>query len=325
MSRVATATSIARRRTGSARPRRKSSGRKVRDVVGEEVWADIEPHLTRGVGGRAGAAGTTAHRPPGQPGLALRPPRSGRQRRRERGRCLHRVLRHHPARAGRAGPATQRAGAARGQGSGRKREQRQVGVPGQHEPRDPHADERRARTDRAAARDPARRPAAAVRRDGAAARAKRCCRSSTTSSTSPRSRRASSRSKTLDFDLYQAVEDVVQLLAPRAHAKQLELACRIDERLPAAMRGDPHRLRQVLTNLIAQCGEVHRSRRSRGRGDTGRARSDPRFAVRDTGIGISADACARLFTAVRPGRRHRPRAASAAPASALRSVATWSS
>ena len=57
--------------------------------------------------------------------------------------------------------------------------------------------------------------------------------------------------ETLDFDLYQAVEDVVQLMAPRAHAKRLELACRIDERLPAAMRGDPYRLRQVLTNLLA--------------------------------------------------------------------------
>ncbi|MGH2944157.1 MAG: PAS domain-containing protein, partial [Solirubrobacteraceae bacterium] len=56
--------------------------------------------------------------------------------------------------------------------------------------------------------------------------------------------------ESLDFDLYQAVEDVVQLLAPRAHAKQLEIACRIDERLPGAVRGDPYRLRQVLTNLI---------------------------------------------------------------------------
>ena len=43
---------------------------------------------------------------------------------------------------------------------------------------------------------------------------------------------------------------MVQLLAPRAHAKKLELACRIDERLPAAVRGDPYALRQVLTNLV---------------------------------------------------------------------------
>ncbi len=41
--------------------------------------------------------------------------------------------------------------------------------------------------------------------------------------------------ETLDFDLYQAVEDVVELLAPRAHAKKIELACRIDDR-PAAGR-----------------------------------------------------------------------------------------
>jgi two-component system sensor histidine kinase/response regulator len=99
----------------------------------------------------------------------------------------------------------------------------------------------------------------------------------------------------LDFDLYQAVEDVVQLLAPRAHVKQLELACRIDERLPSAMRGDPHRFRQVLTNLVAnavkftEAGEVVVE-------VTLDAPGRIRVVVRDTGIGISADACARLFT-----------------------------
>ena len=41
--------------------------------------------------------------------------------------------------------------------------------------------------------------------------------------------------ESLDFDLFQAGGgDVVQLLAPRAHAKRLELACRIDDRLPWA-------------------------------------------------------------------------------------------
>jgi len=99
----------------------------------------------------------------------------------------------------------------------------------------------------------------------------------------------------LDFDVYQAVEDVVQLLAPRAHAKRLELACRIDERLPSAMRGDPYRFRQVLTNLLAnglkftEAGEVV----------VEVALDTPdriRVSVRDTGIGISAEARARLFT-----------------------------
>ena len=91
--------------------------------------------------------------------------------------------------------------------------------------------------------------------------------------------------ETLDFDLYQAIEDVVQLLAPRAHAKQLEIACRIDERLPSALRGDPYRLRQVLTNLIGNSVKFT---------DSGEVLVDVqqqdertlRVAVHDTGIGI---------------------------------------
>ncbi len=102
------------------------------------------------------------------------------------------------------------------------------------------------------------------------------------------------QTETLDFDLHQAVEDVVQLLAPRAHAKQLEIACRIDERLPQATRGDPYRLRQVLTNLIGNSikftdhGEVLIDVQQH---DT----QTLRFAVHDTGIGISDEVRDRLF------------------------------
>ena len=100
--------------------------------------------------------------------------------------------------------------------------------------------------------------------------------------------------ETLDYDLYQAIEDVVQLLAPRAHAKGLELACRIDERLPAALRGDPFRLRQVLTNLIGNAlkftdqGEVLVDVRLDAAGSL-------RLAVTDSGIGISPAERVRLF------------------------------
>jgi PAS domain S-box-containing protein len=102
--------------------------------------------------------------------------------------------------------------------------------------------------------------------------------------------------ESLDFDLYQAVEDVVQLLAPRAHAKQLEIACRIDERLPGAVRGDPYRLRQVLTNLIGNAIKFT---------DHGEVLVDVRrkddnflhFSVRDSGIGIGPETRTRLFKA----------------------------
>ena len=102
--------------------------------------------------------------------------------------------------------------------------------------------------------------------------------------------------ESLEFDLYQAVEDVLQLLAPRAHAKKLELVCRVDERLPPALRGDPFRLRQVLTNLIGNAVKFT---------ETGEIVIDVlrhsdttlRVSVRDTGVGISEEALNRLFNA----------------------------
>src|SRR5262249_49372790 len=100
----------------------------------------------------------------------------------------------------------------------------------------------------------------------------------------------------VDFDLYQAVDDVVQLLAPRAHGKQIELACRVDDKLPSAVRGDPYRLRQVLTNLIANAVKFT----DRGEVIVDVLRQDAgtiRFAVHDTGIGIPEHARDRLFQA----------------------------
>jgi PAS domain S-box-containing protein len=55
----------------------------------------------------------------------------------------------------------------------------------------------------------------------------------------------------VDFDLRVLVEDVVMLLAERAHSKGLELASLVQTSVPIAVRGDPGRLRQILTNLVA--------------------------------------------------------------------------
>ncbi len=54
----------------------------------------------------------------------------------------------------------------------------------------------------------------------------------------------------IDFELALAVEGVVDLLAERAHLKGIELALAIDADVPRFLRGDPARLRQVLTNLV---------------------------------------------------------------------------
>ena len=104
--------------------------------------------------------------------------------------------------------------------------------------------------------------------------------------------------ETTDFDLRQVVESIGALFAERAYQKGLELVVSVDPNAPTALRGDPFRLGQVLTNLIGNAlkfterGEVTldvRLLETKERGVT------LRFAVQDTGIGISTEQQARLF------------------------------
>jgi PAS domain S-box-containing protein len=100
------------------------------------------------------------------------------------------------------------------------------------------------------------------------------------------------------LDLRECVEGALDIVAPRASQKEIELGCLIDDEVPAGITGDAARLRQVLLNLLSNAvkfteqGEVvvlvgaelvragcHRLR----------------IAVRDTGIGIPQDRMDRLF------------------------------
>ncbi len=54
----------------------------------------------------------------------------------------------------------------------------------------------------------------------------------------------------VDLSLRTTIEDVVSLLAPSAEAKHLTLTCAVPDSLPARVKGDAGRLRQVLTNLV---------------------------------------------------------------------------
>jgi signal transduction histidine kinase/CheY-like chemotaxis protein len=104
----------------------------------------------------------------------------------------------------------------------------------------------------------------------------------------------------IDFDLRQAIEDVVELLAPKAQAKGLELCVDVADDVVLAVRGDPGRLRQVLVNLVANAikfterGEIVLRVGTVAR-DSNKLRL--RFDVRDTGIGIPADVKDRIFHA----------------------------
>jgi PAS domain S-box-containing protein len=102
----------------------------------------------------------------------------------------------------------------------------------------------------------------------------------------------------IDFDLREAVEGSVEMLAERAAKKHIELACWIEPDVFGRLRGDPIRLRQILVNLVSNAvkftekGEVllHATRLEEDAG-----RIVIRFEVKDTGIGITPQAMARIF------------------------------
>jgi len=104
--------------------------------------------------------------------------------------------------------------------------------------------------------------------------------------------------ETLDFDLRTTLEDMSDILAMRAHDKGLELACLVEPEVPSFVRGDPGRLRQILTNLIDNAikftaeGEVTLYVSLDCETDE---QITLRFAVKDTGIGIPRDKIDGLF------------------------------
>jgi signal transduction histidine kinase/CheY-like chemotaxis protein len=100
------------------------------------------------------------------------------------------------------------------------------------------------------------------------------------------------------FDLVDLVEGVGELLAPRAHAKDIQVATYVDHALPRVLHGDANRLRQVLLNLAGNAIKFTE------RGGVAllvtpahpdAAKSRIRFEIADTGIGISPADHQRIF------------------------------
>ena len=104
----------------------------------------------------------------------------------------------------------------------------------------------------------------------------------------------------VSFSLRENLEDTVMVFAERAHSKGLELVCAVSSDAPDAVRGDPVRIRQVVSNLLSNAikfterGEVVVAVSVLERQD---AIAQIEIAVSDSGIGIPADAQLRIFDA----------------------------
>ena len=102
----------------------------------------------------------------------------------------------------------------------------------------------------------------------------------------------------ISFDLAKLVHATASLLAVRARERHIELLADVPRALPRALRGDPTRLRQILTNLISNAikfteeGEVVASI-TVVEMDDDQARL--KFSVRDTGIGIAPEQVQMIF------------------------------
>jgi signal transduction histidine kinase len=106
--------------------------------------------------------------------------------------------------------------------------------------------------------------------------------------------------ETIDFDLSHVIQGAIEILAQRAQSKAIELVSLVENDVYARLRGDPGRIRQVITNLLGNAikfteeGEVFI--RVTKEIETP-AQVVLRFAVNDTGIGINEAGLKRLFQA----------------------------
>lgn len=109
------------------------------------------------------------------------------------------------------------------------------------------------------------------------------------------------------FDLRSLVEGVVELLAPRAQGKGIEIATHVAADIPPRIMGDADRLRQILVNLA---GNAVKFTENGGVGiEVSTTRDKIEICVADTGPGIAADRIPQLFEEFEqgdgsPARRH---------------------
>jgi signal transduction histidine kinase/CheY-like chemotaxis protein/HPt (histidine-containing phosphotransfer) domain-containing protein len=104
----------------------------------------------------------------------------------------------------------------------------------------------------------------------------------------------------IDFNVVEVVEQCAAIFAESAHSRGLEMICSVPDRVDSFLRGDPVRLRQVLSNLIGNAvkfteyGEVCVALNILQQDEQTAAVA---IAVRDTGIGIPQNKLSHLFDA----------------------------
>ena len=104
----------------------------------------------------------------------------------------------------------------------------------------------------------------------------------------------------IPFNLRDLLQDTLTILAPAAHAKQLELVSLVYRDTPLSLVGDPLRLRQILTNLVSNAIKFTREGTIVARAMLEEEHEDSvqlRISIQDTGIGLSSQDVRALFQA----------------------------
>lgn len=102
-----------------------------------------------------------------------------------------------------------------------------------------------------------------------------------------------------DFDPELVAYDVCDLILPKVHSKPIEVLCNIDNNLPALVKGDSLRFRQILTNLMGNAVKFTESGEIElflGVEEENETRIKLHAKIRDTGIGIAKDKLSTIFT-----------------------------
>jgi signal transduction histidine kinase/CheY-like chemotaxis protein len=108
----------------------------------------------------------------------------------------------------------------------------------------------------------------------------------------------------IDFNLHETLDETIELFAESTQKKGLELLCRIRPEVPTQLRGDPNRLRQIVTNLVGNAvkfteqGEIVVDAAISAETEE---EVQLRVEVRDTGIGINPEHRHRIFEAFSQG------------------------